>query len=286
MRSLHISKQITSRSTQSLDKYLNDISRISLINAEQEVQLAIRIREGDQLALEELIRANLRFVVSVAKQYQNQGLSLSDLINEGNIGLVKAASKFDETRGFKFISYAVWWIRQAVVQALSENSRNVRLPLNKIGVINKIKKATTRFEQTNDRVPTIDEISKLLNVSVDEIELCLKNLGKDVSFDKPLNEEAKLTLLDTMISNHFPSPEMTLLKDSLQNDLDSVFKTLSVRESEVLKLYYGIGCKNPMTMEEIGIHLGLGRERVRQIKECAIRNIRESGRSDILIQYL
>lgn len=285
MRSLHISKQITFRNDQSLDKYLNDINKISLITAEQEVQLAIRIREGDPLALEALIRANLRFVVSVAKQYQNQGLSLSDLINEGNIGLVKAASKFDETRGFKFISYAVWWIRQAVIQALAENSRIVRLPLNKIGVINKIKNAAAHFEQVHNRFPSIEELSKLIDSSVEEIELCFKNSGKDISFDSPINEEGKLTLLDTIKSNHYPAPETSLLLDSLQDDLESVFKTLSPRESEILKLYYGIGC-DAMTLEEIGRYLDIGRERVRQIRECAIKNIKKSGRSNILIKYL
>lgn len=286
MRALHISKQITSRKDTSLDKYLNEINRIKLITAEEEVDLAIRIKQGDEQALEALTRANLRFVVSVAKQYQNQGLSLSDLINEGNVGLVKAAKKFDETRGFKFISYAVWWIRQAVIQALAENSRIVRLPLNKLGVMSKMRTASAHFEQIHGRLPSVEEISDLLEVSMEEVALCVKNSGRYVSFDAPLSEDNDWSLIDTMDSKAFPTPEAGLLLVSLKCDLETVFSSLSEREAEIIRLFYGIGCDNSMTMQEIGEHLNIGRERVRQIKEAAISNIKRSGRANILLKYL
>ena len=286
MRALHISKQITTRDTTSLDKYLNEVSKISLITAEEEVELAIRIKKGDTLALEELTKANLRFVVSVAKQYQNHGLSLSDLINEGNLGLVKAAEKFDETRGFKFISYAVWWIRQAVVQALAENSRIVRLPLNKINILNKIKKTSVYFEQTHNRKPTLDEIAECIDISFEEASLCIQNSGRNSSLDAPLSDDSDLSLLDTMNSEHYPTPEAQLMHSSLQKDLDMVFCSLSPREAEILRLFYGIGQESTMTMQEIGDHLEISRERVRQIKDNALKSIKRSRRSNILLKYL
>jgi len=286
MRSLHIGKQITIRKDQSLDKYLNEISKISLISIEKEVQLAIRIKNGDQLALQELISANLRFVVSVAKQYQNQGLTLSDLINEGNIGLVKAASKFDETRGFKFISYAVWWIRQNIIQALAINSKAVRLPLNKINVLNKIKKETANFEQVHHRLPAIEEICIIINSTREEVELCLVNSGHDVSMDKQLSEESNFSRHDIIESEDFPSPETALMADSLHTDVDAVLNTLSRREAEIIRLHYGIGIEMALTLSEIGQLLEISRERVRQIKESAILSIKSSARANILVKYL
>ncbi|MBR9758652.1 MAG: RNA polymerase sigma factor RpoD/SigA [Algicola sp.] len=286
MRSLHIGKQITIRNDQSLDKYLNEINKIPLISIEREVQLTTQIKAGDQQAFQELVSANLRFVVSVAKQYQNQGLSLSDLINEGNIGLVKAASRFDETRGFKFISYAVWWIRQAIIQALTVTSKIVRLPLNKINVLSKIKKATVHFEQLHSRYPSTDEICGLINSTKEEVELCLINSGRDVSIDAPLNDEKGASRLDLMKSEGFPTPETALITDSLKIDLDAVLNSLPDREAEIIRLYYGIGMDAPMALSDIGQFLGITRERVRQIRESAIRNVKFSGRADILIKYL
>ena len=286
MRSLLIGKQITVRTDQSLDKYLNEISKIPLISAEKEVQLASRIQTGDSRAIKELVSANLRFVVSVAKQYQHQGLSLSDLINEGNVGLLKAASRFDATRGFKFISYAVWWIRQAIIQALTVHSRLVRLPLNKISVQNKIKKVEAHFEQLNDRKPSIDEISRIMGVSLEEIELCFLNFGKDVSMDAPVSDDGPLSRNDLIPSDSFPSPESQLLTDSLHRDLRDVLNTLNARESEIIRLYFGIGVDRAMSLSEIGQILDLTRERVRQIKEAAIYSIKSSGRASILLKYI
>ncbi|WP_274474377.1 sigma-70 family RNA polymerase sigma factor [Mangrovimonas aestuarii] len=286
MRPLHISKQITNRDNQSLDKYLNEINKITLISAEREVQLAVRIKEGDQLALDELTKANLRFVISVAKQYQNQGLSLPDLINEGNLGLLKAARRFDETRGFKFISYAVWWIRQTIVQALTENSRIVRLPLNKIGILNKIKQSTAVFEQEHNRVPSSEEISDIIEVSVAEIDLCKKSSGHYVSMDDSISDDENLNMYNILKNEDSPPPDESLLTTSLKIDLKSVLNSLSQRESEIITLYYGIGHDNAKSLSEIGVMFNITRERVRQIKEMAIINIKNSGRADILLKYL
>lgn len=286
MRQLRITKQITNRQDFSLDKYLNEIGRIGLVTAEEEVELAIRIREGDQEALNKLTQANLRFVVSVAKQYQQQGLPLSDLISEGNVGLVKAALKFDETRGFKFISYAVWWIRQAIVQAISENSRMVRLPLNKITALNKIKKANASFEQEHNRMPSAEELVQLTGVGIVEVELCLKSSGRHISMDKPTHEDSDLDLHSLIASDEFPKPDTKLLVDSLHIDMNAMLNTLSKREAEVIRMLYGIGFETSMSMTEIGDILGISRERVRQIKEMAIVTIKTSNRSDILLKYL
>ncbi|RED49590.1 sigma-70 family RNA polymerase sigma factor [Seonamhaeicola aphaedonensis] len=285
MKSLHISKQITLRNDESIAKYLVEIGKFSLITAEREVELAALIRKGNQGALNELTKANLRFVVSVAKQYQNQGLPLSDLINEGNLGLLTAAKRFDETRGFKFISYAVWWIRQSVIQALAQNSRVVRLPLNKIGVLNKIKESTAFFEQNHNRAPSVDEISDIIEVSVLEIELCMKNAKYSVSMDAPLSEDSKLCLNDTFGTDEFDTPDKSLLIDSLQIDLDTVINSLSERESEIIKLHYGISGVSPMSLSEIGKKLEITRERVRQIKELALNKLKKSGGSNLL-KYL
>lgn len=286
MKSLYISKQITPRNDESTAKYLVEIGRFSLITAEREVELAALIRNGNQGALNELIKANLRFVVSVAKQYQNQGLLLSDLINEGNLGLLTAAKRFDETRGFKFISYAVWWIRQSIIQALTQNSRVVRLPLNKIGVINKIKESTALFEQKHNRPPSSDEISDIIEVSVLEIELCIKNSKYSVSMDAPLSEDSNLSLHDKFRTDEFDSPDKSLLINSLQIDLETAMSSLSERESEIIKLYYGIGGVSAMSLNEIGDTFEITRERVRQIKELALTKLKKSGRSNLLLQYL
>ncbi len=286
MKSLKIKEQITIRNEESLNKYLNDISKISLISLEREVELAIQIKAGNKRALDELTRANLRFVVSVAKQYQNKGLSLPDLINEGNLGLLKAAKRFDETRGFKFISYAVWWIRQGIVQSLSENSRIVRLPLNKIGVINKIKKAVTFFEQKHGREPTSYEISEIIEVSVEEVDFCIKSSAYGVSIDAPLSPEADINMQNIIITDMYPPPDNVLLLDSLHTDLVAVLNSLSERESDIIKLHYGIGFESSMTLVEIAQLFGLTRERVRQIKESAILKIKKSNKSNLLIKYL
>lgn len=286
MKSLKIKEQITIRNEESLNKYLNDISKISLISLEREVELAIQIKAGNKRALDELTRANLRFVVSVAKQYQNKGLSLPDLINEGNLGLLKAAKRFDETRGFKFISYAVWWIRQGIVQSLSENSRIVRLPLNKIGVINKIKKAVTFFEQKHGREPTSYEISEIIEVSVEEVDFCIKSSAYGVSIDAPLSPEADINMQNIIITDMYPPPDNVLLLDSLHTDLVAVLNSLSERESDIIKLHYGIGFESSMTLVEIAQLFGLTRERVRQIKESAILKIKKSNKSHLLIKYL
>ena len=286
MRQLKISKQITNRQDVSLDKYLQEISKIGLVTAEEEVELAILIREGDQLALDKLTSANLRFVVSVAKQYQNKGLTLPDLINEGNVGLVKAAKRFDETRGFKFISYAVWWIRQSIIQALAEQSRIVRLPLNKIGAINKINKASAYLEQSLQRLPSVDEIADIVEISISEIKQCMKSSGRHISMDAPLREGEDFNLYDIIKSGESPNPESGLLNDSLKIEIGIVLKTLTDREADVIKLYYGIGNVQAMTLDEIGEGLGLTRERVRQIKEKALMRLKKTGRSNSLAKYL
>ena len=286
MRQLKIVKQVTNRESKSLDKYLQDISKIDMITADEEVELAQRIKQGDQAALEKLTKANLRFVVSVAKQYQNQGLKLSDLINEGNIGLVKAAKRFDETRGFKFISYAVWWIRQSILQALAEQSRIVRLPLNKIGSINKINKAFSFLEQQHERPPSAEELARELDMTVKDVKQSLKNAGRHVSMDAPLKEGESSNLYDVVKSSESPIPDNKLIHDSLHTEITRALDTLSTREADVIKLNYGIGQEQPMTLEEIGDIFDLTRERVRQIREKGIRRLRHNSRSKILKMYL
>jgi RNA polymerase primary sigma factor len=286
MRQLKITKQVTNRETASLDKYLQEIGKVDLITAEMEVELAQRIKAGDQVALEKLTKANLRFVVSVAKQYQNQGLTLPDLINEGNLGLIKAAKRFDETRGFKFISYAVWWIRQSILQALAEQSRIVRLPLNKIGSINKINKTFARLEQENERPPSAEEIAKELDMTVSDVKESMKNSGRHVSMDAPLIEGEDSNLYDVLNSGESPTPDKSLLHESLKVEILRALETLTPREADVVKLYFGLGDAHPMTLEEIGETFDLTRERVRQIKEKAIRRLKHTSRSKILRTYL
>ncbi|GGH41196.1 RNA polymerase sigma factor rpoD [Mangrovimonas yunxiaonensis] len=286
MRQLKITKQVTNRESKSLDKYLQDISKMPLITADEEVELAQRIREGDQQALDKLTTANLRFVVSVAKQYQNQGLKLPDLINEGNAGLVKAAKRFDETRGFKFISYAVWWIRQSILQALAEQARIVRLPLNKIGSINKINKAFSHLEQAHQRPPSAEEIAKELDMTVSDVKQSLKNSGRHLSMDAPLKEGEDSSLYDVVKSGESPNPDKELMKASLNVEVNRALNTLSQREADVIRLYYGISSEQPMSLEEIGETFGLTRERVRQIKEKGIRRLRHSSKNKILKTYL
>lgn len=286
MRQLKITKQVTNRDTPSLDKYLQEIGRVDLICPEEEVTLARKIRAGDSDALKKLVNANLRFVVSVAKQYQNQGMSLPDLINEGNLGLMKAASRFDETRGFKFISYAVWWIRQAILQALAEQSRIVRLPVNKIGSINRINKAFARLEQTYEREPTSIEIADLLEMAPDDVKDSLRTNGRTLSMDAPISPEEDTNMYDVMQSGETPSPDKNLINESLAYEIERALSTLSPREAKVLKLYFGLGMKHPFTLEEIGEELRLTRERVRQIKEKAIKRIQFTTRCKILRTYL
>lgn len=286
MRQLKITKQVTNRETASLDKYLQEIGRVDLITAEEEVILAQKIKQGDQKALEKLTKANLRFVVSVSKQYQNQGLSLPDLINEGNLGLIKAAQRFDETRGFKFISYAVWWIRQSILQALAEQSRIVRLPLNKIGSINKINKAFAQLEQELGRAPNHDEVANLLDITVNEVKESMKNSGRHVSMDAPLTQDEDTNMYDVIRENDTPTPETGLMYDSLRREIHRAITTLTPREADVIKLYFGLDGAHPMTLEEIGERFDLTRERVRQIKEKAIRRLKHSTRSKILKKYL
>ncbi len=286
MRQLKITKQVTNRETASLDKYLQEIGKVELITAEEEVALAQRIKQGDRLALEKLTKANLRFVVSVSKQYQNQGLSLPDLINEGNLGLIKAAQRFDETRGFKFISYAVWWIRQSILQALAEQSRIVRLPLNKIGAINKINKAYAKLEQDFEREPNHDEIAELLECSEDEVKESVKNSGRHVSMDAPLIQDEDNNMYDVLRNDEGITPETELLYDSLRKEIDRAVSTLTPREADVVRLYFGLNGGHPMTLEEIGEKFDLTRERVRQIKEKAIRRLKHTSRSKILKTYL
>jgi len=286
MRQLKIVKQVTNRESKSLDKYLQDISKIDLINAQEEVELAQRIKAGDAVALERLTTANLRFVVSVAKQYQNQGLTLPDLINEGNVGLVKAAKRFDETRGFKFISYAVWWIRQAILQALAEQARIVRLPLNKIGSINKINKAFSYLEQAHQRPPSPEEIAKELEMTVSDVKQSLKNSGRHVSMDAPLIDGENSSLYDVLDYGDSPRPDQALIQSSLNTEITRALDTLSPREADVIKLFYGIGEQPPMTLAEIGLTFDLTRERVRQIREKAIRKLRHSSKNKLLKTYL
>ena len=286
MRQLKITKQVTNRETASLDKYLQEIGKVELITAEEEVELAQRIKAGDQIALEKLTKANLRFVVSVAKQYQNQGLTLPDLINEGNLGLIKAAQRFDETRGFKFISYAVWWIRQSILQALAEQSRIVRLPLNKIGSINKINKAYAYLEQEHERPPSAAEISKHLEMSESDVKESMRNSGRHVSMDAPLVEGEDSNLYDVLNSSDSPHPDEDLMMDSLRTEIERSLATLTPREGDVIRLYFGHGGQHPMTLEEIGEKFDLTRERVRQIKEKAIRRMKHTSRSKILKTYL
>lgn len=286
MRQLKITKQITNRDTKSLEKYFQEISKIDLITAEEEVELARRIREGDQIALHKLINANLRFVVSAAKQYQGSGLRLSDLINEGNIGLVKAAKRFDETRGFKFISYAVWWIRQSMLQAMSEQSRMVRLPLNKVGEISKIKKVFSTLEQTYQRPPSNVEIARELDMSTAQVKLAMRNSGKHLSMDAPFQEGESSTLYHVIQSKEATSPDAKMMKDSLSTDIKQVLKTLPNREGEIIRLYYGIGERSPMSLSEIGELFDITRERVRQIREKAIRMLRNKSHNEVLKAYL
>ena len=290
MRQLKIIKQVTNRETASLDKYLQEIGRVDLITAEEEVELAKKIKGSNKMvasmALEKLTKANLRFVVSVAKQYQNQGLSLPDLINEGNLGLIKAAQRFDETRGFKFISYAVWWIRQSILQALAEQSRIVRLPLNKIGSINKINKAYNSLEQEHEREPSAEEIAKVLDMSETEVKESMKNAGRHLSMDAPLVEGEDSNLYDVLKSSESPNPDKELLIDSLRTEIERSLSTLTEREADVIRLYFGLLGNHPMTLEEIGEKFDLTRERVRQIKEKAIRRLKHTSRSRILKTYL
>lgn len=286
MRQLKITKQVTNRETASLDKYLQEIGKVDLISADEEVELAQRIKAGDKIALERLTKANLRFVVSVAKQYQNQGLTLPDLINEGNMGLIKAAQRFDETRGFKFISYAVWWIRQSILQALAEQSRIVRLPLNKIGSINKINKMYAYLEQTYERVPSAEEIAKELDMSVNDVKESMKNSGRHISMDAPLVEGEDSNLYDVLRSGESPNPDKELMHESLKTEIERALETLTPREADVIRLYFGLGENYPMTLEEIGETFELTRERVRQIKEKAIRRLKHTSRSKILKTYL
>ena len=285
MRQLKITKSITNRESASLDKYLQEIGREELVTPDEEVELAQRIRKGDQEALEKLTRANLRFVVSVAKQYQNQGLSLPDLINEGNLGLIKAAEKFDETRGFKLISYAVWWIRQSILQALAEQSRIVRLPLNQVGSLNKINKALSKFEQENERQPSNEELSEMIDVPKDKISDTLRVGSRHVSVDAPFVEGEDNSLLDVLPNDDSPSADRGLVNESLNTEIERALSTLTDREREIIKSFFGIGCQE-MTLEEIGERFGLTRERVRQIKEKAIRRLKSPSRSKLLKSYL
>ena len=285
MRQLKITKSITNRESAVLDKYRQEIGREELIGVDEEVELAQRIRKGDQKALEKLTKANLRFVVSVAKQYQNQGLSLPDLINEGNLGLIKAAEKFDETRGFKFISYAVWWIRQSILQALAEQSRIVRLPLNQVGSLNKINKALQKFEQDHERMPSPDELAEILDIPRDKIADTLRVSGRHVSVDAPFVDGEDNSLLDVLVNNDSPNADRGLVNESLNKEIERALSTLTERERDIVKDFFGIGTQE-MTLEEIGEKFGLTRERVRQIKEKAIRRLRHSNRSKLLKSYL
>ena len=286
MRQLKISKQITNRESQSLDKYLQEIGKVDLLTPDEEVELAKRIREGDQFALEKLTKANLRFVVSVAKQYQNQGLSLGDLINEGNLGLIKAAQRFDETRGFKFISYAVWWIRQSILQALAEQSRIVRLPLNRVGSLNKISKTFSELEQKFEREPSPEELAEVLEVSTSEVIDTLKISGRHVSMDAPFVQGEENSLLDVLENDSEDTPDSELMSDSLRKEVQRALSTLTQREADVVSFYFGLNGESIMTLEEIGEKFNLTRERVRQIKEKAIRRLRHTSRSKALKPYL
>jgi RNA polymerase primary sigma factor len=286
MRQLKISKQITNRESQSLDKYLQEIGKVDLITSDTEVELAIRIRQGDQIALEKLTKANLRFVVSVAKQYQNNGLTLGDLINEGNLGLIKAAKRFDEKRGFKFISYAVWWIRQSILQALAEQSRIVRLPLNRVGSLNKLSKTFSELEQKFQREPSHEEVAEVLEVTTEEVVDTLKLSGRHVSMDAPFVQGEENSLLDVLTNENEITPDSDLMFDSLQREITRALSTLTQREAEVISFYFGLNGTHAMTLEEIGEKFGLTRERVRQIKEKATRRLRHTSRSKSLKSYL
>ena len=283
---MKITKQFTNRESQSLDKYLQEIGKVGLLTPDEEVQLAIEIRKGSQAALEKLVKSNLRFVVSVAKQYQNQGLTLGDLINEGNLGLIKAAKRFDETRGFKFISYAVWWIRQSILQALAEQSRIVRLPLNRVGALNKIGKAYSNLEQEFEREPSASELARELEMDINEVADALKISGRHVSMDAPFAQGEDNRLLDILTNDQQPSPDFTLMSESLRNEVERALATLTDREAEVIKLYFGLDKEHSLTLEEIGEKFNLTRERVRQIKEKAIRRLRHASRSRNLRSYL
>ena len=285
MRQLKITKSITNRESEALDKYLQEIGKEEMISVEEEVELAQRIRKGDEKALERLTRANLRFVVSVAKQYQNQGLSLPDLINEGNMGLIKAAEKFDETRGFKFISYAVWWIRQSILQAIAEQSRIVRLPLNQVGSVNKINKILNKFEQENERRPSLEEISEAIDLPEDKIDEAMSINGRHVSVDAPFVEGEDNSLLDVLVNDDAPMADRTLVVESLKSEINNALKTLNERERNIIEAFYGINSPE-MTLEEIGTKFGLTRERVRQIREKAIRRLRTCTKNHILKTYL
>ncbi|HOO09905.1 MAG TPA: RNA polymerase sigma factor RpoD/SigA [Cyclobacteriaceae bacterium] len=286
MRQLKISKQITNRESQSLDKYLQEIGKVDLLTADQEVELAKRIKAGDQIALEKMTKANLRFVVSVAKQYQNQGLTLGDLINEGNLGLIKAAQRFDETRGFKFISYAVWWIRQSILQALAEQSRIVRLPLNRVGSLNKISRTFSELEQKFEREPSPEELADVLEVTTAEVVDTMKISGRHVSMDAPFVQGEENSLLDVLENDSEETPDSGLINDSLRREVQRALSTLTQREADVIALYFGLNGEHVMTLEEIGEKFGLTRERVRQIKEKAIRRLRHTSRSKALKPYL
>jgi RNA polymerase primary sigma factor len=283
---LKITKQFTNRESQSLDKYLQEIGKVDLLTPQEEIELAKEIKKGNQQALDKLVKANLRFVVSVAKQYQNQGLSLGDLINEGNLGLIKAAKRFDETRGFKFISYAVWWIRQSILQALAEQSRIVRLPLNRVGALNKIGKAYSSLEQEYEREPSANELAKELDMDVNEIADTLKISGRHVSMDAPFGQGEDNRLLDVLSNDQQPAPDQKLMEDSLRSEIERALSTLTEREGEVIRLYFGLGKEHSLTLEEIGEKFNLTRERVRQIKEKAIRRLRHASRSKNLRAYL
>jgi len=288
MRQLKIAKQVTNRETASLDKYLQEIGRVDLSSADEEVELARRIRNGDRVALERLTKANLRFVVSVSKQYQNQGLALPDLINEGNLGLIKAAERFDETRGFKFISYAVWWIRQSILQALAEQARIVRLPLNKIGNINRINKAFSELEQKFERPPSADELAEFLDCSTEEVKQSISHTGRHISMDAPLidGDESSSSMYDVLTTDSLPNPDSGLVLESLRRDIRTSLRTLTSRESEVVSMFYGLDGKMPMSLEEIGSKFDLTRERVRQIKEKAIRRLKHTSKNRTLRTYL
>ena len=285
MRQLKITKSITNRESEALEKYLSEIGKEELLSADEEVELAQRIRKGDKKALEKLTKSNLRFVVSVAKQYQNQGLSLPDLINEGNVGLIKAAEKYDETRGFKFISYAVWWIRQSILQAIAEQSRIVRLPLNQLGSMNKINRMLTKFEQENERRPSVDEISEVIDIPENKVDEAINVSGRQVSVDAPFVDGEDNSLLDVLVNNDAPMADKQLVMESLQAEIMDALKMLTIRERNIITAFYGIG-QPEMTLEEIGVKFGLTRERVRQIKEKAIRRLRGNTKNKILKAYL
>lgn len=285
---MKITKQITQRESQSLDRYFQEIGKVELLTPDEEVDLASRIRNGDQIALQKLVKANLRFVVSVAKQYQNQGLSLGDLINEGNLGLIKAAKKFDETKGFKFISYAVWWIRQSILQAIGEHSRMVRLPLNRVGALSKIAKVYNELEQVYERQPTVEELAQELEMDVNEVSYALEISGRHVSMDAPFSDgdDSGNNLLDVLHNHENPEPDLTLMKESLKKDIDDVLSTLTEREATVIRYYFGLDTEYSLTLEELGEKLNLTRERVRQIKEKAVRRLKHNSKSRNLAAYL